>query len=338
MGVATKTHSRPSFRVVLVSRVWRALGAVVVWLCFGGTGEAQLEQIANLSYEHMEDTTTSVEGHRPAQIGMGIFRVNATAPLPFNEMRSIVLLGLGYAALRPRLSERLPTPRTLHEITFTAGIIQRIAGKWSMVNLGNIGLGSEFHGVDSSHLRVSGSVMFVKRVDEHLSYGFGVGANYRFGELAPAPLFLIDWRPVEAFRLEGVLPTFLRMTGSVQRRFEVFAAVNLEGNRFEVEPKVLDIDNVRYSNITARLGLGVRLWDGLWLTGSVGRTLHRRFDYFVGGNAFENPDIDNAWTGRLALAFRVGAGRGFADESAAEAGAIEAVREQGAAQEQSEQP
>lgn len=267
---------------------------------------AQLNRLGAISYEHTEVSDSRlVSSGGGSRFGLGTYRLNLMVPVPINGFDTMVMAGVDYGAIDTRVSGNRPEPNTMHEVILSLGILQKLTEKWRMMTMGRIGIGSDYRSFDTDHLRIGGNVLFIKSVRPGFSYGLGIGVNYNLGEVLPVPLVMINWRPIDEIRINIMLPVNARIAYMVANRFEVFTGVDLVGNRFAVSPEGAEFDNVRFSVLTARLGAAVRVWNGFWLSASAGRTLLRRFDFYDGRDSFSELELDNAWTGRVSLTFRV---------------------------------
>ena len=309
-----------------------SLIAVCAWT---REGVAQLPPLVELSAQYVPESEVPGAGGLHAQVSS----YDAAFNVPLTLGKSTFLITGGqYHAESVSFSdtpEGFKPLRALHSIDLPFLLAHQLSDEWALAFRVWPGIAGDFHGFDSSMLRVGALAMGSYSPNRELTLGGGALASYGFGELLPLPVVYVDWKPAPWFRAEASLPFFASAIFRLGDRFEVGALADVNGNEYAIQDSEIrdsypcaasdsddpatSVDETRkyssncsdhlaYSSVAAGAVARVRVVSTVWATTFLGRTLFRRSEIknpdgetIAGGRA----DLPNEIVFRAGLVFRI---------------------------------
>ena len=251
--------------------------AALLWLIPNLAQAQESNALAHASYQWIPATGVENPDASAPDLEIEVSTIRAGVKVPFVTKggRTVVLPGVAYSLTRAALSNTpADDPDAFHELSVELAILHRISKRWSVVGRIAPGLATTFDDVDSDHVRFQTSILAIRG-----HYGFGLSASYIFGQLLPIPLVQFDWQATPAIRVRGILPSHIRAGYTFANRVEVGVVAQVNGNRYSITDANQPIaDSVKYSVGDAAAFVRVRLHSMIWLSGSGGATLFRKFD------------------------------------------------------------
>lgn len=263
--------------------------------------------IASVAYE--ETFPAEVAPDTPGvdtELRIRTLRVRGGFPIRVPGSKAIVIPGLSYGVTMPRTEGGGRVPDDIHELGVNLTTLVSLSERWRLSFGGAFQLATDFSDVDERHLRATLQLAAQYQPHQRFSFGFGLAANYNLGSLLPLPVILVDWLPVDYFRLRIALPQSLAILFRIGDRVELGLSAQLRGNSYAIN-NATTIDGVRVSSLRAGITASVRITKGLWFSLTGARTVFRRFDFFDGDEEIDSLEPDNAFVLEAALEYRVGA-------------------------------
>jgi hypothetical protein len=296
---------------------------------------AQLPPLVELTAQYVPESEVPGAGGLHAQVSS--YDAAFNVPLVLGK-RTFLIPGGQYHAESVSFSqtpEGFKPLRALHSIDVPVLLAHQLSDEWSLAFRVWPGIAGDFHGFDSSMLRVGALAMGSWTPSEKLTLGGGALASYGFGELLPLPVVYVDWKPEPWFRAEASLPFFASALFRIGDRFEVGALGDVNGNEYAIQDSAIRdsypcaasetddpatpvdetqkdssncTDHLAYSSVTAGGVARVRVVSTVWVTTFLARTLFRRSEFknpdgetIAGGRA----DLPNEIVFRAGLVFRI---------------------------------
>lgn len=149
-------------------------------------------------------------------------------------------------------------------------------GKWSLMLVGTVGLYTDLEQVDEHAILGQGAVVFIKRFNPNISFGFGPGVTTAFGVPMIMPFIYFDWKNSGKFKFRINFPEGAEAGYQFTDNFSLKGVVNLDG--MTIERKTEGVSKLLgYQQITVGLRPEVKLNNSLSLRLTGGSTLVRTF-------------------------------------------------------------
>ncbi len=233
---------------------------------------------------------SSIDG----EIGFKEFGVNLTIPQVFNDFKTILSHTVRYNFLSVDANLNLnnsliESTSDYHLISYAFNLIQKLKNDWR-INVGvSPSLASDFNdGIKGDDWLFQGNVLFMKRKNPSINYGFGAAISTRFGRELLVPILLFNYKTPKR-TLSVTLPNRVSlMYNTKNKNFYYGGMAALNGALFNVSPEnplVNDVvDEAGYSRLNIGLSLEVRLKGGLYLRSFNGIALARRLELINSSN------------------------------------------------------
>ncbi len=285
----------------------RATSLALALAALSGVARAQTD-LVSVAYE--ETFPARVMPDTPGmdtELRVRTLRIGAGFPVQVRDSKTVVIPGLSYGVTMPRIEGGAGSvPNDIHELGLTLSTIVSLSERWRLSFGGAFQLATDFSEIDDRHLRATLQLAAMYQPHQRFTFGFGLAANYSLGSLLPLPVIVVDWLPVDYFRLRIALPQSLAVLFRLGDRVELGLSAQLRGNRYAIDNDLTSIDSVRVASLRAGITASVRIVKGLWLSLTGARTVFRRFDFYDGSQEIDSLEPDNAFVLEAALAYRLG--------------------------------
>lgn len=285
---------------------------------------AQFPNLVELSGQYMPGgDLPSTEG----EVQVAAYDAGLNVPLVLAPT-SFLILGAGYHADSVSFAEVPPgfvELRAFHSVELSLLFVQMLSEQWSLSFRLAPGLAGDFAELDGQMLRINGMAMASHVFSSSFTLGGGALVTYAFGEALVLPAIYADYRPLPQLRIEGFLPAFLSMKWIPIDWVEIGARAEFAGNQYTIrDPRVREappcsasdgqprdpdacLDHFAYSEGSAGLTLGIRLFSDVWFEAYGGHTFFRRFEP-KNSSSVTLPDLGDIQNGtlfRAGLAWRI---------------------------------
>ena len=287
----------------------RCLSVVIAVAAFVGASEVawgQGRSLASVSFEIVPKVSlVGMPPGQPVEIGMSTLRTALTVPYFIKSTKTVLLPGASYGLNMVSVDGVTEPPSRWHQVGLSLGLMQILSRRWRTLMMLRPSIAGDFKDIDGDHFRFSGVALGIVQIKPNLAFGFGLVANYQFGELLPLPGLMLRWEPLEGLLVDIFLPAFLRTSYTWAGRIEVGVELMMSGNRYTIRDNEL-VDNVRYTQVDGGGFLALRLVSLLWLKAYGGAGLYRRFDiYDKAGDAIRDFEFERGPVLRVGLEFRM---------------------------------
>lgn len=242
------------------------------------SGEVKLDYVSFSNYIRPEDSikTNSKSNFQRAQINLSI-------PLSVKQTEDgrpktwSLLVSSAYARMQHKDYETQLFPTQMLNAQVGLQHLRPLGkGKWSLMLVGTIGLYTDLEQVDAHAILGQGAVVFIKRFNPNISFGFGPGVTTAFGVPMIMPFIYFDWKNSGKFKFRINFPEGAEAGYQFTDNFSLKGVVNLDG--MTVERKVDGVSKLLgYQQITVGLRPEVKLNNSLSLRLTGGSTVVRTF-------------------------------------------------------------
>jgi D-alanyl-D-alanine carboxypeptidase len=212
-------------------------------------------------------------------------QVSVSYPIVANEGETRLELSAAYQRLKFDYREFTHPLGSVHAISLTAFLRQRLTDTWGLILVAAPGYADDFEGEPSldavtSTLVAAGS----HRFGDDLEVGLGVAMQNVFGEPLPLPVASVDWTITDRLSLKSILPVNAELTWLPMDRLGLRASLLVSGSNYHGAESIYGVNNpqLNYSAAAADLGARWFVLPFLHLTVHGGHTLYRRFEFSEG--------------------------------------------------------
>jgi Domain of unknown function (DUF6268) len=130
------------------------------------------------------------------------------------------------------------------------------------------------------YFRSSLSVIYGKRANMNVSWGFGLNYNYSFGKQFVLPVFAYSKRISDNWSMEALLPITVKLRYNFDDKNILEFTNKLTGDGYNIAFKNMEGDNLfmEKSDLLTSLVFEREIHDFLWVSTSVGHRLNVKFD------------------------------------------------------------
>jgi hypothetical protein len=224
-------------------------------------------------------------GERIGEVRVTGQQASVTYPIEANFGRTRLDLTGAYQRLQFDYRNMTHPLDSVHAISVTAFLRQKLTGAWGLVLAATPGYADDFKGgasLDAVTLTFVGAATY--RFSDQLEVGFGAALQNVFGEPLPLPVASVDWAIAERVRFKSILPINVELTWLPIDAFGLRAALLVSGGNYHGAESVYGVSNpqLNYSAIATDLGARWFVFPPVHLTIHGGYTLHRRFEFSAG--------------------------------------------------------
>jgi hypothetical protein len=266
---------------------------------------AQFPDLVDLSLQYLPGV--ALEEPRPAEAQVASYEGTLNVPIVLGE-RTFLIPGASYhsdAASYQRTPPGFTPLRAFHSIELPLLFVQLLPSDWSLSVRLAPGLAADSPRLEQEQLRLSAVALATHAFSERLVVGAGALASYSFGTLLPLPAAYLEWKPLEALKVEAFLPAFIDVRYTLGQRVELGLRADVAGNAYSVRDERIRgawpcagggaddpaspanealaqpeqcFDHIAYSVGVVGVVAGVRLFSSVWWTVMAGHSVFRRFD------------------------------------------------------------
>ena len=251
---------------------------------------------------------SAADGNDPRRrISFHVLRVNAVVPVPIAE-KTILLPGLKYEHTNVMIDDAPETPApVLRTASLSMGVAQGIGEHWTVIGTVGAGVASDFaQTLSRRDLVFTGAALMLYKIGPALSVGGGIAYDQRTGAPLPLPALLVNWRPLENFRVRGFVPARVDAEYRIARWFTAGVFAMFNGDRYALSEKVYGRPNLQIAFSTAELGPKITFSAGDWVHVDLSTTVpvYRRYDLYEDGNKRDGASL--AMVPAYGVKFRLG--------------------------------
>lgn len=275
-------------------RTWPLVLVLLVALaCPGGHASAQSLAETGATWFGQSEVVSRDGGEidGSADVGLTLVHVRAGVPTQLNDGRTLILNGLAYEGLHPRVSSmgQNADTNTFHSLAYELSLSQQLGERWSLMVGARPGLAGDFTSISGDDFVFLGSVLAGFAASDSVTFGFGAGLTTLLGAKRAVPFLQLGIDPPGPFYLQAMLPSQLDVGAQVPV-LRAGARARIRGgvyNRAATEP---DDDVLRVSLGALTAFVAFDLPGPLWLEFEGGTTFLRRFELEVDGETFDGFD------------------------------------------------
>jgi hypothetical protein len=265
---------------------------------------AQFPDLFDLSLQYLPGV--ALEEPRPAEAQVASYEGTLNVPIVLGE-RTFLIPGASYHSDAVSYQRAPPgfTPlRAFHSLELPLLFVQLLPHDRSLSVRLAPGLAADSPQLEQEQLRLSALALATHAFSERLVVGAGVLASYSFGTRLPLPAAYLEWKPLDALKVEAFLPAFIDVRYTFGQRVELGLRADVAGNAYAVRDERIRsawpcaggaddpaspanealaqpeqcFDHIAYSVGVVGVVAGVRLFSSVWWTALAGHTVFRRFD------------------------------------------------------------
>ncbi|MEM9831123.1 MAG: DUF6268 family outer membrane beta-barrel protein [Bacteroidota bacterium] len=232
-------------------------------------------------------------------------------PKRLKNEKTVLINGLQYRLVTPFVDNDLNLGldgQNLHLIGYRFTVVHQLSDSWGAVVSLNPIISSTFNvALEGSDFLLNGTMHFMKKKSDRLSYGGGIALTARFGEPMLIPTLQLNYK-TEKDRFRILLPSYI----TYDRFFGKLTAgllVAVNGSRYNVNNsrtnplnEIEFVDMLAYSRVVLGPSLSYRMGKFLRLEALGGMTLARRVEHQSDLLEDQNYDIANGPFFRLGIA------------------------------------
>lgn len=244
----------------------------------GISGELKTDYVPFSNYIRPEDSTKTDSKSNFQRV-----QLNLTIPLSAKKLEDgrvkawSLLVNGAYAKMSHRDYEESLFPKEMLNAQVGLQYIRPLGqGKWSLMIMGTVGVYTDMENIDKDDILAQGGVLFIKRFNPNLAFGFGPGVTTAFGIPMVMPFIYFDWKTGTKFKFRINFPEGAEAGYQFTDKFSLKAVLNLDG--MTVERKKEGVSKLLgYQQITAGLRPEIKLSNSLSLRLTGGSVLVRTF-------------------------------------------------------------
>ncbi|MFN8791894.1 MAG: DUF6268 family outer membrane beta-barrel protein [Bdellovibrionales bacterium] len=177
--------------------------------------------------------------------------------------------------------------------------------EYSLIVQARPGFFGDFQGGFGKSFRLEGSFLFSKPYSDRLTLGFGLANGSNFGRVLTVPIVQVLYFPTEKIMIDALLPVRADALYLFSKDFEAGASFNITGSNYRIEANDnLGAEQLEFANITLGGIARRQVLTNLYLSGELGTTVMRRFNFVDGPNEIDELEPDNTFYARVGLQYR----------------------------------
>ena len=262
---------------------------------------AQDLQLAGFSFTRLPGAgVKDAPLNREIEINEYNFFVNL--PKPLKNEKTVLVNGLRYTLVTPFANNDVTInidDQNLHLVGYSLMVLHQLKNQWALLILLNPALSSTFNQpLESDDFLLNGTLQFIKKKSERISYGGGMLATSRFGDPILLPTIQLTLQS-EKTKLKVFLPQSISydyLLGKFSAGIQVAvdgSLYNVNYSRTSVLNEVQPVDRVGYTRVVFGPSFRYRLGKMIRLEASGGLSLAQQIE--LQGNLFEDDtfELDN---------------------------------------------
>ncbi|MFY0655097.1 MAG: hypothetical protein JXQ96_23925 [Cyclobacteriaceae bacterium] len=213
-------------------------------------------------------------------------------------------LSINYLNAIPDLGALVETTHSLQYSLIWEKVLNE---KWDLLTIINPGLASDFEGsLSKDDLILTLAIAGIRKYNERLSIGYGVGFNPNFGTHHPLPVLALSWNNGRNMKIETIFPINLSFAYRPNPIFDLGMDFTLDGSSYHGNPDTYGAKNpqLRYSVTKGGPSITFNIFPWLHLKCAGGITLLRRLEFYDG--SMEAGSFDIKQSGFLSFNLIVG--------------------------------
>lgn len=203
------------------------------------SGELKVDYVPFSNYIRPEDSTKTDSKSNFQRV-----QLNLTIPLSIKKLEDgrvkawSLLVNGAYAKMSHRDYEESLLPKEMLNAQVGLQHIRPLGqGKWSLMIMGTVGVYTDMENIDKDDILAQSGVLFIKRFNPNLAFGFGPGVTTAFGVPMVMPFIYFDWKTGTKFKFRINFPEGAEAGYQFTDRFALKAVVNLDGMTVERKKK-----------------------------------------------------------------------------------------------------
>lgn len=240
------------------------------------------------------------------RLGVDALAVEAYAPVPFNEHRTVLLGGVRWERRTLRRPDDASPPgvagiTALYAVSLRLALVQPLTEDWRAIVFQQPVLQTDGEHVGNEHARLEGGALFQHTFGTTQTLTLGGVYTSTLGEPSPG-LYLGYTYTGEHWNVDAVVPTDLDLFYRVGKRLRVGLAAHTTGAQYRIGAPDASADTLRYAEATAALALRWHAAGPLRLDVDIGHTVWRRFEPLADGRPLEGDALEPARYAALGVA------------------------------------